>query len=235
MEKKVVIVTGGSRGIGRAIAERFNDDRHNVIIADVNEPVEHDQSCEFVKTDVSVVSSVSNLVKTIYEKYKRIDVLVNNAGICIDNSFEQLTLEQWHKVMDVNLNGCFYCCKEVTPIMKKLKKGKIINICSLSGHYVNPGQVNYGVSKAGVIALTKYLGVELAKYNIDVNGVSPGMVDTEMVRKIDPTILNKIIPYIPKKELGKIEEVAGLVHYLASDECRYINGQIIQITGGLKV
>ena len=233
--RKTVIVTGAAKGIGKGIADKFLRNNFNVVIADIDDAGISKENFSYIKTNVSNYDDVKNLVNKTMDLYGRIDVLVNNAGICKDKIFENMSVEEWQKVIDVNLNGCFYCCKEVVPHMKNAGQGRIINIASLSGHFVNPGQANYGVAKAGVIALTKYLGVELAKHNIMVNAVSPGMIDTDLVQSIPAEILNQIIRFIPQRRLGKVDEVAEIVYFLASDMCSYVNGQIIQVTGGLKV
>jgi len=237
MERRT-IVTGGLQGIGESIVGKLREEGYFVIIADVNvkkEELKENEKLMYLHCDISDYHQVSEMMLKVKEKLGGFDVLVNNAGITKDVLFEKMSIEQWHDVINVNLNGTFYCCREAIQYLKLGNQSRIINIASLSGIFVNKGQANYGVSKAAVIELTKYLAVELAPYNILVNAVAPGMIDTDMVRKIDESVLKKIIKVIPQKRLGTVEEIAKVVSILADPELSYVTGEVIKVSGGIKV
>jgi len=169
----------------------------------------------------------------VIDKYKGIDILVNNAGIARDSLLLRMKEENWHKVLDVNLTGVFNCLKAVIRCMMKQRYGRIVNISSIIGLRGNIGQTNYSAAKAGVIGLTKSAARELGRYGISVNAVAPGFIDTAMTRELDKEIVDKITSQIPLLRIGKPEEVASLVTYLASEQAGYITGEVIRIDGGM--
>jgi 3-oxoacyl-[acyl-carrier protein] reductase len=173
------------------------------------------------------------MVGKIIAEFGRIDILVNNAGIIIDKRLTDMTIQDWNKVISVNLSGVFNCTKSVIKYMQKQKFGKIINIASISGQIGNIGQANYSAAKGGVISFTKTVAKEYAADNITANAIAPGFIKTRMLDNIPEKVMEKIFKQIPLRRLGKPEEVAMLVRFLASDDASYITGQVININGGL--
>jgi len=245
-DNRVAIVTGGARGIGKATAEKITIEGGTVIIADILE----DEVNEFegqllssgrkglgLRTDVSNAREVDLMVKETIERYGRIDILVNNAGVVRPSPFEEVTEEDWDKAVGLNLKGSYYCSRAVVPFMKKNHYGKIINM----GSRVSLGKVDrtvYSSTKAGLIGLTKTMALELASYNINVNYVGPGPIETELFTKANPPDSEKtiaIVSSIPLKRMGQPEDVANLVAFLGSDEASFITGQSIYICGGMTI
>ncbi len=189
---KVIVITGASKGIGRALAIAFAKEQAKIVINYYNSKVEaqklfddiskYNQECMLIKADVTKPSDVSNMYHNVLNKYKCVDLLINNAGICDDNLIQMMPLEQWQNVIDVNLTGTFLCCREFSKIMIKQKSGKIINVASLKGQEGAAGQINYTASKAGIISFTKSLAKELGQYNVAVNAVCPGFIVTDLNR-----------------------------------------------------
>jgi len=241
--KKVALVTGSSRGIGRAIAIELANEGINIVVNNSKNPQEGlevvkeikkmGQHAVYIQADVSDPKQVENMVKRIINEFGRIDILVNNAGIIMDKKLENMDIEQWNKVISVNLTGTFNCTKAVIKYMKKQGGGKIVNISSIVGEIGNFGQSNYAASKGGVIAFTKTVAKEYAKYGITVNAVAPGFIKTKMLEGIPEEIMRKILEQIPLRRLGEPEEVAKLVRFLVSDDANYITGQVININGGM--
>lgn len=246
MEKKIALVTGGSRGIGRAVCVKLASMGMDIVFnynSSEGPANETKKLCEeygvnvlMVKADVSVSEDCSTLVEKAAEFGNGcIDVLVNNAGITRDNLIVRMKDEDLDKVLDVNLKGSFYMMREVSRIMLKKRKGHIINISSVVGVMGNAGQVNYSASKAAVIGMTKSLARELAARKITVNAVAPGMIQTDMTEVLSDAAKESILASIPFKSLGKPEDVANAVGFLASDESSYITGQVICIDGGMAI
>ena len=242
-ERKVVLVTGGSRGIGRAIALKYAENGYNVIInyvsskTDVIE-LEKEFSAKgieslILKADVSNVNEVEGLVKNAIDKFGRIDVLVNNAGITRDGFLMRMKEEDFDRVIEINLKGTFLVTKAVTPYMMKKRDGKIVNLASVVGVTGNAGQCNYSASKAGIIGFTKSIAKELASRNIRVNAVAPGFIDTDMTNVLGEDIKKSINLQIPMKRMGTSREIANVVYFLGSEESSYITGQVINIDGGM--
>jgi len=241
--KKVALVTGSSRGIGRAIAIELANEGINIVVNNSKNPQEGlevvkeikkmGQHAVYIQADVSDPKQVENMVKRIINEFGRIDILVNNAGIIMDKKLENMDIEQWNKVISVNLTGTFNCTKAVIKYMKKQGGGKIVNISSIVGEIGNFGQSNYAASKGGVIAFTKTVAKEYAKYGITVNAVAPGFIKTKMLEGIPEEIMRKILEQIPLRRLGEPEEVAKVVRFLVSDDANYITGQVININGGM--
>lgn len=243
MEKKhIALVTGGSRGIGKAICKELAQKSYHIIINyrsnkdaaldTLKEIEENGGSAELLAFDVADYQSVEQALNNWKEanSEKVIDVLVNNAGINHDTLFVWMEKEQWDKVINTNLNGVYNTSRVLIQDMIMNKWGRIVNIVSLSGQKGQAGQVNYSASKAGIIGATKSLALEVGKKKITVNAVAPGFIDTDMVAELDQKMLKKLIP---ANRFGKAEEVASLVGFLASDKAAYITGEVISINGGL--
>lgn len=233
---KVVVVTGGSRGIGKSIAESFNDEGATVIVTYKNAIDENyfdSKNIKHHKCDVADAKAVAELVDALVKEFGKIDVLVNNAGITKDGLLMRMSEDDWNAVIDTNLKGVFNFTKAVTRSMMGKKSGKIVNITSISGVIGNAGQANYSASKAGVIGFTKAVAKELASRNINVNAIAPGFIETEMTDKLSEEVKTNYLTNIPLKRFAKADEVAGVVKFLASDDAAYITGQTLCVDGGL--
>ena len=245
MGDKVALVTGGSGGIGSAIAIKLSEKGFNVAITylsnekaakEVIEKVEKNNVKGLaIKADVSKEKDVEEMMKTINNQFKTIDVLVNNAGITRDNLLLRMKAEDWNQVMDTNLKSVYLCTKAVTRNMMKKKYCKIINITSVVGISGNAGQSNYSASKAGVIGFTKSVAKELGSRGINVNAVAPGFIDTDMTSVLSEDIKDEMLKSIPLNRIGRPQDVANLVAYLSSDEADYITGQVIHVDGGMLI
>ena len=242
-EKQVVFVTGGSRGIGKAIALKYAENGYNVVINYVSENTNIDElKDEFdkysiesliVKADVSKAEEVESVVKQAIEKFGKIDVLVNNAGITRDTLLMRMKEEDFDKVIEINLKGTFLVTKAVTPYMMKRRNGRIVNLSSVVGVTGNAGQSNYSASKAGIIGFTKSVAKELASRDIRANAVAPGFIDTDMTNVLSDDVKANINAQIPMKRMGTAREIANVVYFLGSEESSYITGQVINIDGGM--
>lgn len=243
-ENKVALITGGSRGIGKAIAEKFAKNGYNLVINYVSDTTKIDELSEFfkqgnnievlfVKTDVTDYNSCEKMVKQAIEKFGRIDVLVNNAGITKDGLLMRMKEEDFDKVIDVNLKGTFNVTKNVIPYMMKQKNGRIVNISSVVGVSGNAGQCNYAASKAGIIGFTKSIAKELASRNILANAIAPGFIKTDMTDVLSDSVKESINTQIPLKKMGDSSEVANAVYFLGNEENTYITGQVLNVDGGM--
>lgn len=239
---QVAVVTGASRGIGRAIALALAAEGAKVVVnyarsAEAAEAVVAEiqgmgAEALALQADVSEGEQVSAFFKTVMDKWGRIDVLVNNAGITRDTLLMRMKPEDWQAVINLNLTGVFLCIQAVTKPMLKQRSGRIINIASVSGQMGNPGQANYSAAKAGVLGLTKTVAKEMATRGITVNAIAPGFIETDMTHDIKSA--EDILKFIPLGRFGKPEEVAGLVRFLAADDAAaYITGQTLTIDGGM--
>ncbi len=244
MENKTVLITGASKGIGKDIARKFSDNGWNLLInyrSDIDEgkyirDLDIDQSkIGFFKGDISKADQVEKMFTEAINKFKKIDVLVNNAGITLDSLAIRMTEEDFKKVLDVNVNGVFYCMKEAAKHMMKNRSGSIVSISSIVGLHGNIGQINYAASKGAIISMNKTLALELAPRNIRCNCVAPGFIKTDMTEKIKDKYKEEIINKIPMKAFGNPEDVANLVYFLGSDESTYISGQVISVDGGMSI
>jgi len=241
--QRVVLVTGGNKGIGKAISTAFAANGDAVIInfnksldiakTVLEELLPRNTTISIEQADVSDYRQVKQMINNIVEKYGKIDIVVNNAGIVRDGFLMLMSEKDWNDVISINLNGVFNCSKAVSEPMISQKSGVIINIASLSGITGLPGQVNYSAAKGGVIAFTKALSKELAPFNIRVNAVAPGVIETEIVDSLNEKITNNFLNVIPMKRFGKPDEVASVVKFLASQDAAYITGETICVTGGL--
>lgn len=239
---KVALVTGSSRGIGYAIAIELAKNSFDIVINNHLHPEEGQKVSEeirnmgqrslYIQADISDFHQVEDMIRKIISEFGRIDVLVNNAGITRDKMLENMDYEQWNSVLSINLTGVFNCTKSVIKYMKLQGGGKIINISSIVGEIGNIGQANYAASKGGIISFTKTVAKEYARNKIIVNAVAPGFIETSMIKTIPEKVMNNILSKILLGRLGKPEEVAKLVCFLASDDANYITGQIININGG---
>ncbi|NEQ21558.1 MAG: 3-oxoacyl-[acyl-carrier-protein] reductase [Microcoleus sp. SIO2G3] len=241
LRDRVAIVTGASRGIGRAVALALASEGANVVVnyassSNAAEEVvaaitEAGGNAIASQADVSKVEQVDALLNTTLEKFGRVDVLVNNAGITRDTLLLRMKPEDWQAVIDLNLTGVFLCTKAVSKGMLKQRSGRIINIASVAGQMGNPGQANYSAAKAGVIGFTKTVAKELASRGITVNAVAPGFISTDMTSDLKS---EEILKYIPLGRYGEAEEVAGMVRFLAADSAAaYITGQVFNVDGGM--
>ncbi len=241
LRDKVAIVTGASRGIGRAIALALASEGAKVVVnyassstaadAVVAEIAAMGGSAIAVAADVSQSDQVDALVNAAMEKWGRIDVLVNNAGITRDTLLLRMKIEDWQAVINLNLTGVFLCTRAVSKIMLKQKSGRIINIASVAGQMGNPGQANYSAAKAGVIGFTKTVAKELASRSITVNAIAPGFITTDMTHDLKT---DEILKFIPLNRFGQPEEIAGMAQFLAADPAAaYITGQVMNVDGGM--
>lgn len=244
MEKrKSVLVTGGSRGIGKEVAIQYAEHGYDVIINYISDKTDveglkkefDEKGIEslIVKADVSKQEDVESLVKQAIEKFEKIDVLVNNAGITKDNLLMRMTEEEFDKVIDINLKGTFLVTKAVSKYMMKKREGSIINLSSVVGVAGNAGQCNYSASKAGIIGFTKSIAKELASRNIRANAVAPGFIATDMTSVLSDAVKENINNQIPLKRMGTAKEVAELIYFLGSEKSSYITGQAINVDGGM--
>ncbi|MDB9304934.1 MULTISPECIES: 3-oxoacyl-[acyl-carrier-protein] reductase [Cyanophyceae] len=242
LQGQVAIITGASRGIGRAIALELATQGATIIVNYANssgaaESVVADIIADggqaiALQADVSQAQQVDTLISTVMEKFKRIDIFVNNAGITRDTLLLRMKPEDWQAVIDLNLTGVFLCTRAVSKIMLKQRSGRIINIASVAGQMGNPGQANYSAAKAGVIGFTKTVAKELASRGITVNAVAPGFIATDMTSSLSNT--EDILKYIPLGRYGQPEEIAGMVRFLAADPAAaYITGQVFNVDGGM--
>ncbi|UHA75874.1 3-oxoacyl-ACP reductase FabG [Paenibacillus sp. 481] len=249
MKGKAVVITGGASGIGYAAAKRFAQEGACVVIADYNveagrlavERIQTELGLQlegkviFVQTDVSVEESVSALMEAAMTQFGAIDVLINNAGITRDAMLLKMSTEQWQDVININLNGVYYCTRYAAPHMAARGKGKIINTSSIVGLQGNIGQTNYAAAKAGLIGMTRTWSRELGYKGISVNAVAPGFIETEMVAKMPGKVLEGMRAKVPLRRLGTPADVAETYLFLASDAADYINGAVIEVNGGLSI
>ena len=239
LKNKNIIVTGASGGIGNSIIEKLYENGANILatgtrIEKLDELKKKFSNIKIIKFDISQHKKIEEFINNATEELKgTLDCIVNNAGITKDNLTIRMNLEEWSKVIDINLTSTFLMCKYSIKKMLKNKSGKIINITSVVGHTGNAGQANYTASKAGIVAMSKSLALEYAKKNINVNCISPGFISTAMTDQIDEKHKEAIIAKIPSNRLGKPEDVANTVVFLGSDHSDYINGETIHVNGGM--
>lgn len=239
---KVAIVTGAAQGIGRSIAGALARQGALVAMGDVlgdaaveaaHELLASGLKAEGYAMDVTSAESAQAVVKTILERHGRLDILVNNAGIVRDNVALRLKREDWDLVLKVNLTGTFTCTQAVLRAMMRQKGGRIISISSVVGQMGNAGQSNYAASKAGIIGFTKSMARELAVRGITVNAVAPGLIDTDMTRRLPENVRNEWASMVPLGRFGTVDDVASAVCFLASDEASYVSGQVLAVNGAM--
>jgi 3-oxoacyl-[acyl-carrier protein] reductase len=242
LKDKVAIITGAAGGIGFAAANVFAREGAKVAVADFNEQQgvesvnllkEKGYEANFFQVNVADRDSVNAMVASVVDTYGGIDVLVNNAGITRDAMLSKLSVEDFQKVLDVNLTGVFHCTQAVLPAMFERGKGRIINTSSVSGVYGNVGQTNYAATKAGVVGMTKTWAKELGRKGINVNAVAPGFIETGMTAKVPEKILDQMRMMVPLGRLGLPEDIANAYLFLASDESNYVNGTVLHVDGGI--
>ena len=243
LKGKSAIITGASRGIGKAIAIKFAKEGANIVINYRNneeEALKVKEELEqlgvktlIVKADISDLKQAENLIKQAKKEFGQVDILINNAGITKDNLIIRMKEFEFDQVIKINLKGAFNCLKAVTPIMLKQRSGKIVNMSSVVGVIGNPGQVNYCASKAGLIGMTKSLAREIGVRGINVNAIAPGFIDTDMTRVLTEEQKKNILSQIPLNKFGNIEDIANTALFLASENSNYITGQVIHIDGGM--
>ena len=239
LKNKNIIVTGASGGIGNSIVEKLYEQEANILatgtrIEKLEELKTKFSKIKILKFDISQSDKIEEFIENATNELGgSLDGIINNAGITKDNLTIRMSLEEWSKVIDVNLTSTFLMCKYSIKKMLKNKSGKIINITSVVGHTGNVGQANYTASKAGIVAMSKSLTIEYAKKNINVNCISPGFISTTMTDKIDEKFKETIISKIPSNKLGKPEDIANAVVFLSSNKSDYINGETIHVNGGM--
>lgn len=242
LEGKKAVVTGSSMGIGRAIAVELarngcdvaiNYRKHEEEARKIVEEIKKTgRQAIAVKADVSVFKEVENLIAAAQAEFKRIDILVNNAGVNRDGVIWKMTEENWDTVLDINLKGYFNAIRFAAPVMKEQNYGKIVNITSINGLRGKFGQTNYSAAKAGIVGLTKALAKELGKFNVNVNAVAPGMIETEMMAGLPPEIIQKAKDETVLGRIARPEDIANVVAFLCTERARHITGEIIKVDGG---
>ncbi|MBI4689626.1 MAG: 3-oxoacyl-[acyl-carrier-protein] reductase [Nitrospirae bacterium] len=241
-KEQVAVITGGARGIGKAIAGAFAKKGVNLVIADISLEQARDTSVEIerlgvkampVKLDVSRSDEVAKIFEHISKEFGKIDILINNAGVTRDSLIMRMKEEDWDTVISVNLKSVFLCSKEAIKIMVKQKYGRIINIASVVAFMGNPGQANYSASKAGIVGLTKTIAKEYASRGITANAVAPGFITTAMTDALPENVKDEMKKAIPSGKFGMPEDVANAVVFLASERAGYITGQVLHVNGGM--
>ena len=239
LENKNIIVTGASGGIGNAIIKKLNEAGANILasgtrIEKLEELKNNFKKIKILKFDISQSDKIEEFIENATSELGgSLDGIVNNAGITQDNLAIRMSLDEWQKVININLTSTFLMSKFAIKKMLKNKSGKIVNITSVVGHTGNLGQANYTASKAGIVAMSKSLAIEYAKKNININCISPGFIQTAMTDKIDDKFKEVIISKIPSARLGKPDDIANAVLFLSSDQSNYINGETIHVNGGM--
>ena len=242
--ERVVIITGGSKGIGRAVALRFSEVKAKIII--VHYDPDDSASDEVVallsqkgieaeshRTDVSAPGDVEDLFKEIHSRFGKVDVLINNAGITRDNLFMRMSEDEWDMVMRVNLKSVYNCSHAIIRPMLKQRSGRIVSISSVVGQIGNAGQANYAASKAGILGFTKSVAREVAGRGVTVTAVAPGFIDTEMTAILSDRVKESMLQQVPMGRIGSPRDVAEAVFWLCSDAAGYITGQVIHVNGGM--
>jgi len=240
-KEKVVIVTGAAQGIGKQIALDFAKTKAVVCLFDVNaEQLEQTKkeiaaltTVDSFVVDVTSLESVAVAIDKIIDKYTKIDILINNAGITRDNLMLRMKEQDWDCVLNINLKGAFNCTKGVLKYMVKQRSGRIVNISSVIALMGNPGQTNYGASKAALIGMTKSLSKEVSSRGVSVNAIAPGYIATAMTDSLSPEVKEKMLQIIPMKRFGQPEDVSGAVMFLASGFASYITGKVLVVDGGM--
>ena len=242
LKGKVTLITGGARGIGKSIAEKFADNGSDLVIVDVNEDAAIETAAEMekkgikaiaIKADVSSADEVEAMFQKVVEDFGKIDILVNNAGVTRDNLLLRMKESEWDLVININLKGVFLCTKSAVKRMSKARSGCIVNVASIVGQMGNAGQANYTASKGGVIALTKTTAREFAARGIRANAVAPGFINTDMTKSLPEPVKEDMLSRIPVGKMGESEDIANAVLFLASPMSAYITGHVLSVNGGM--
>jgi len=244
-ETKTALITGGASGIGKAIAQKLSKSDISVYVADINisqaetvagDIVQRDDKVKAFYLDISDSAMINDLFRQLRGQTERLDLLVNAAAILDQTIFiEEMTDEQWRRMISINLDGTFFCCREAVRWMKEHRSGRIINFSSVAGLTPTPGALHYSVAKGAIIQLTRTLAKEVARYNIRVNAIAPGYIQTPMLDKMEDKFKEFILKNTPLKRFGTVEEIAGLVAFLATPEADFFTGQIFSPNGGLVI
>jgi 3-oxoacyl-[acyl-carrier protein] reductase len=245
LKDQVAVITGGAQGIGKAIALQFAAERAKLVLSDIDEAAVQATAAQIakekgvetlgVKSNVSQFADCEKLVDASLDKFGRIDILINNAGITKDNLLMRMSDDEWDAVIAVNLKGVFNCTKAAIRPMMKARQGRIVNIASVVGQMGNAGQANYSASKGGVIALTKTCAREFASRNILVNAIAPGFIRTRMTDALTEEQKKKLLELIPLNRLGEPEDIAKVALFLCSEESTYITGHVVSVNGGMYI
>ncbi len=240
LQGKVALVTGAGQGIGESIVQRLADEGCRLVIVDINaNQLEilgeklRQQNASFmpITLDVTQKTNIEKSIASVVNQWQRVDILVNNAGIIRDGFIGNLSEQDWDQVLDVNLKSAFLCCQAIFPLMKDNLSGKIVNIVSRAW-LGNIGQANYSASKGGLVSLTRTLALEFARYQINVNAVAPGLIDTPMTQGMSDSARERLLRMQPTGKMGSVDDIAAAVKFLVSEESKFINGQILHVDGG---
>ena len=240
MDKRIAIVTGAAKGIGKAISKRMVAEGYQTILVDIDTEngkelsEELGESATYISCDISNKAAVENLFDSVVKQFGGVDVIVNNAGIIKDNVIWKMSEDDFDKVLDINLKGTWLMCKVAGTLMREQKRGRIINISSRAW-LGNRGQSNYAASKAGVVGLTRVLALELGKYGVLVNAIAPGLIDTPLTQKLPQDVQEKLIQAQPTKSMGKPEDIANAVASLSNEKTQFITGQTLYVDGGKSI
>ena len=242
LKDKVAIITGAARGIGKEIALKLAGEGAKIVICDINQDELKNAQKDIAKlgvevmtavVDVSSFQQVMEFINNVLDKFERIDILINNAGITRDKLLLRMEEKDWDSVLDINLKGAFNMIRAISKPMLKQKGGIIVNMASIIGLMGNPGQANYAASKAGLIALTKTVAKELGSKGVRANAIAPGYIKTQMTDELNDSVKEAMLKMIPLGDLGTTEDIANLALFLCSPQSRYITGQVIQVDGGM--
>ncbi|SDJ40370.1 3-oxoacyl-[acyl-carrier-protein] reductase [Halovenus aranensis] len=244
LDDRTCLVTGASKGIGRGIAEELGTHGANVVVNyrsseeaahEVQDAIEEGPgSAVTAQADVSDFEAVQAMCDGVTEEFGQVDVLVNNAGITVDKKFENMEREDWERVIDVNLGGVYNCTKACFEDLREAENGRLINISSVVGQQGNYGQANYATTKSGLFGFTRTIALELAHHNSTANCVAPGFVKTDMLAEVPDRVKEQILERIPLDRFAEVDDIAGIVRFLASEESSYMTGQVLGVNGGME-